>query len=145
MRPAAGRDSGAERREVAGMTWSQDHVHLRCSDYQAAVQFFVENLEAKEEGRVHNPGGSVTVSLRIGGCLYKVSPKKGDAPADAAHYHVYHLGFETNDLPAQLARMKALRDGMDPSQLPHLASGDLMKQVTRGSEYQGWIKEFLTA
>ena len=41
--------------------------------------------------------------------------------------------------------MKALRDGMDPSQLPHLASGDLMKQVTRGSEYQGWIKEFLTA
>lgn len=89
------------------MSWSQDHVHLRCSDYEAAVRFFVENLDAKEESRVQNPGGSVTVSVWIGGCLYKVSPKKGDAPADAAHYHVYHLGFETEDLPAQLAGMKA--------------------------------------
>jgi catechol 2,3-dioxygenase-like lactoylglutathione lyase family enzyme len=89
------------------MSWSQDHVHLRCSDYEAAVRFFVENLDAKEEGRVHNPDGSVTVSLRIGGCPYKVSPVKANAPAGVAHYHLYHLGFETEDLPAQLAKMKA--------------------------------------
>jgi carboxyvinyl-carboxyphosphonate phosphorylmutase len=40
--------------------------------------------------------------------------------------------------------MKALRDGADPGKVPNLASGDLMKQVTRGSDYQGWIKAFLT-
>lgn len=39
--------------------------------------------------------------------------------------------------------MKALRDGVDPKQIPHLASADLVKQVTREPAYQGWIKEFL--
>jgi oxaloacetate decarboxylase len=41
--------------------------------------------------------------------------------------------------------MKALRDGVDPKQIPHLASADLVKQVTREPAYQGWIKEFLGA
>jgi oxaloacetate decarboxylase len=41
--------------------------------------------------------------------------------------------------------MKALRDGVDPKQIPHLASADLVKQVTRESAYQGWIKDFLGA
>ena len=41
--------------------------------------------------------------------------------------------------------MKALRDGVDPKQIPHLASTDLVKQVTREPAYQGWIKEFLGA
>jgi catechol 2,3-dioxygenase-like lactoylglutathione lyase family enzyme len=89
------------------MTWNQDHVHLRCSDYEATVRFFVEHLDAWEESRVRNPDGSVTVSLRIGGCAYKVSPTKANAPTGVAHYHLYHLGFETDDLPGQLAKMKA--------------------------------------
>jgi oxaloacetate decarboxylase len=41
--------------------------------------------------------------------------------------------------------MKALRDGVDPKQIPYLASADLVKQVTREPAYQGWIKEFLGA
>jgi carboxyvinyl-carboxyphosphonate phosphorylmutase len=41
--------------------------------------------------------------------------------------------------------MKALRDGTDPTRVPNLASGELMKQVTRGADYQEWIKTFLTA
>lgn len=93
------------------MRWIQDHVHLRCSNYEATVRFLVENLDAKEEGRVSNPGGSVTVTLRIGGSLYKVSPKKpveaAASHAEPPHHEVYHLGFETDDLAAQLAKMKA--------------------------------------
>jgi catechol 2,3-dioxygenase-like lactoylglutathione lyase family enzyme len=93
------------------MSWIQDHVHLRCSNYEATVRFLVENLDAKEEGRVTNPGGSVTVTLRIAGSLYKVSPKKpGDTAgphAELPHHEVYHLGFETDDLSAELAKMKA--------------------------------------
>lgn len=92
------------------MTWTQDHVHLRCSNYEAVVRFFVDNLDAKEEGRVVS-GERVTVALRIGGSLYKVSPKKPsettDLPTQPPHHQVYHLGFETGDLLGELAKMKA--------------------------------------
>ncbi len=92
------------------MTWTQDHVHIKCSDYEATVRFFVENLDAKEEDRV-NTGGRKTVTLRIGDSLYKFSPKRpGEAMSSSAeppHNEVYHLGFKTNDLWAKLAKMKA--------------------------------------
>ncbi len=90
------------------MAWTQDHVHLRCSDFEAALRFFMENLDAKEEGRVVS-GDRVTVSLRIGGSLYKVSPNKAGRVLDSppSHHEVYHLGFETDDLLGELAKMKA--------------------------------------
>jgi lactoylglutathione lyase len=90
------------------MTWTQDHVHLRCSNYEAALRFFTENLDAKEEGRVVS-GERITVTLRIGGSVYKVSPKKtsGTSGPLTPHHEVYHLGFETDDLLGELAKMKA--------------------------------------
>ena len=90
------------------MTWTQDHVHLRCNNFEAALRFFMENLDAKEEGRVV-AGERITVSLRIGGSLYKVSPKKtgGTSGPLTPHSEVYHLGFETDDLLGELGKMKA--------------------------------------
>jgi catechol 2,3-dioxygenase-like lactoylglutathione lyase family enzyme len=90
------------------MAWVQDHVHLRCSDYEAVLRFFAENLGAREEGRVVS-GERVTVTLRIGGSVYKVSPKIASGPSGSlpSHHEVYHLGFETDDLPGELAKMKA--------------------------------------
>ena len=41
------------------------------------------------------------------------------------------------------ATLKALRDGTPPAQLSGLASGELMKQVTRDADYRRWIKDFL--
>jgi oxaloacetate decarboxylase len=41
--------------------------------------------------------------------------------------------------------MKALRDGTPPKEITHVASKDLMKQVTRDADYQRWTKEFLGA
>jgi catechol 2,3-dioxygenase-like lactoylglutathione lyase family enzyme len=90
------------------MTWTQDHVHLRCNNFEAALRFFKENLDAREEGRVV-AGERITVTLRIGGSLYKVSPKKtsGTSGPVIPHGEVYHLGFETDDLLGELAKMKA--------------------------------------
>ena len=90
------------------MAWTQDHVHLRCSNFDAALQFFRENLDAKEEGRVVS-GEWITVTLRIGGSVYKVSPKKvsGASGPLPPHHEVYHLGFETDNLLGELAKMKA--------------------------------------
>ena len=87
------------------MAWNQDHFHLRCRDYERVIRFFVEHLEAREEGRL----ASGTVNLRIGGALYKVSPRKPDEslPAEVAHHEIYHLGFETDNLAGAVAKMKA--------------------------------------
>ena len=39
--------------------------------------------------------------------------------------------------------MKAIREGQDPSSLPGVASKALMQQVSRNSDYQQWVSEFL--
>lgn len=39
--------------------------------------------------------------------------------------------------------LKALRDGTDPGDLKGVASGDLMKTVTRDADYERWMKDFL--
>jgi carboxyvinyl-carboxyphosphonate phosphorylmutase len=39
--------------------------------------------------------------------------------------------------------LKALRDGVPPKQIPGVASAELMKQVTRGADYDRWTKDFL--
>jgi len=39
--------------------------------------------------------------------------------------------------------MKALRDGKPPGEVPGVASDDLVKQVTRDSDYRRWTRDFL--
>ena len=39
--------------------------------------------------------------------------------------------------------LKALREGTPPERLEGIASDDLMKRVTRGSDYVRWMKDFL--
>jgi carboxyvinyl-carboxyphosphonate phosphorylmutase len=39
--------------------------------------------------------------------------------------------------------LKALRDGVPPSELKNIASPDLMRQVTRADHYQRWTKDYL--
>jgi carboxyvinyl-carboxyphosphonate phosphorylmutase len=39
--------------------------------------------------------------------------------------------------------LKALREGTSPGDLSGVASGDLMKRVTRDDDYRRWIDEFL--
>ena len=41
------------------------------------------------------------------------------------------------------ATLKALRDGVDPKQLTGLPSDALVKQVTRGDDYDRWTSAFL--
>jgi carboxyvinyl-carboxyphosphonate phosphorylmutase len=39
--------------------------------------------------------------------------------------------------------LKALREGTSPAELDRLASGDLMRKVTRADDYERWTREFL--
>ena len=45
---------------------------------------------------------------------------------------------------AAYATLKALRDGVEPTQLQGLASGPLMRQLTRADDYDRWAREFLS-
>jgi len=55
---------------------------------------------------------------------------QGHAPFSAAVQAVYNT-------------LKALREGKKPSELTGIASPELMRQVTRGADYQQWTKDFL--
>ena len=46
-------------------------------------------------------------------------------------------------IQAVYATLKALKEGTPPAELDGLPSGELMKQVMRGAEVQGWTREFL--
>ncbi|HLI21096.1 MAG TPA: isocitrate lyase/phosphoenolpyruvate mutase family protein, partial [Stellaceae bacterium] len=46
-------------------------------------------------------------------------------------------------LRAAYETLKALREGAKPSEIPGVASPELMKQATRDADYRRWIKEFL--
>ncbi len=55
----------------------------------------------------------------------------------------HHLGFWAS-VKAVYDTLKALRDGASPADLrPTLASPELLAQVTRQSQYNEWIKDFL--
>ena len=55
-----------------------------------------------------------------------------------------HLPF-TAAVNAVYETLKALRQGAAPASIKNVASGDLMKQVTRQGDYAKWSKEFLAA
>jgi carboxyvinyl-carboxyphosphonate phosphorylmutase len=55
---------------------------------------------------------------------------QGHAPFSAAVQAVYNT-------------LRALRDGTKPEALQGIASGELMRRVTRGDQYGEWTKEFL--
>jgi carboxyvinyl-carboxyphosphonate phosphorylmutase len=55
---------------------------------------------------------------------------QGHAPFSAAVQAVYNT-------------LKALRDGTKPEALPGIASGELLRRVTRADQYAAWTKDFL--
>jgi catechol 2,3-dioxygenase-like lactoylglutathione lyase family enzyme len=92
------------------MSWQYDHVHLKCSDPERTVAFFKDNFSAREVNRFEVNGMGI-ITLDIGGLWYNFSPKRPgetvDARTEPARYGVYHIGFKTEDLAAEVAKMKA--------------------------------------
>lgn len=80
-----------------------DHVHLFASDLAATLDFLQRMLGATivwdEEA-----AGVRTVRLRIGDAFVHVYEQAPKAPRGGA---VHHIGLETDDLDALVARMRA--------------------------------------
>ena len=112
------------------MAWTQDHVHLRCENFDVAMRFFAENLDAKEEGRIMNGAQVRAATIRMGGTVYKVSPKlEGQT---LPHGEIYHLGFETDDLVGELEKMKAR--GIKVTKGPELSPTQRLFAFVEGPE-----------
>jgi catechol 2,3-dioxygenase-like lactoylglutathione lyase family enzyme len=80
-----------------------DHIHIFASSVPATVDFFQKMFEAEviwdEEA-----AGVRTVRLRIGKAFVHVYEQSPKAPRGGA---MHHIGIETDDLDALVARMKA--------------------------------------
>ena len=92
------------------MSWQYDHTHFKCSDYEKTTAFFKENFGATEVTRFEVNGMPI-VTVEIGGLCYNFSPKRANETADTStgtvRHGVYHVAFKTNDLVAEVAKMKA--------------------------------------
>jgi oxaloacetate decarboxylase len=89
---------------------------------------------------------AVSSALRIPLILGGGSGPLGDRDWLAAHR--VRIALQTHApfsaaVQAVYDTLKALRDGVAPRELKNIASPELIRQVTRGDNYQQWTKDFL--
>jgi len=92
------------------MSFQYDHTHFKCGNHEKSAAFFKEHFGAIEISRWESNGMPI-ITLDIAGCKYNFSPKRANETVDASvgtvRYGVYHIALKTNDLVAEIAKMKA--------------------------------------
>lgn len=116
----------------------------RCVAYEKAGVDAIFLGGAKSREQIEAVSAALRVPLFLGGDGY-----------DASKYDLSYLASQRvrlssqGHLPIRAAiqatydTLKALRDGADPKELPGIASGELMTQVTRAGEYARRTKDYL--
>jgi len=74
-------------------------------------------------------GGAMTDTAYLASRNVRIA-LQGHQPFSAAVQAVYNT-------------LKALREGVRPSELQGIASSDMMKRVTRDSDYKTWTETFM--
>jgi catechol 2,3-dioxygenase-like lactoylglutathione lyase family enzyme len=86
------------------------HVHLRCEDLDAAVDFYENVLNGKITERVAL-GGMPIVRMEVGGQRLFLSPKFGDINVEPtsgeARWGVYQLALLVDDIDTAVEELKA--------------------------------------
>ena len=92
------------------MEYEFHHVHLRCEDLDAAVNFYENVLNGKVTEHVAL-GGMPIVRMEVGGQRLFLSPKFGDIDVEAtsgkARWGVYQLAFLVEDIDTAVEELKA--------------------------------------
>jgi lactoylglutathione lyase len=92
------------------MIFEQDHIHLRCQDLEAAVNYYVDLFGGRVTGRAEVRGMPI-VRVRVGQTDLALSPPREglqvEPDGDRAHYGIYQLGFKVTDLQAALDELAA--------------------------------------
>jgi carboxyvinyl-carboxyphosphonate phosphorylmutase len=131
----------AGRTSAAHLTSVEDAI-ARSKAYEAAGvdAIFLVGVQSRDD--LETIAAEVTVPLLLGG-----GSKDLRDPAWLAGHGVRFLlrGHQTFSTAVQAvyATMKALRDGVDPEDIPGKAPAELMAAVTRQDDYDRWCEEWL--
>ena len=90
------------------MSFKLDHVHLRCQDIEAAVDYYQKIFEAEVVGRFEARGMPL-VRMKVGDMFLAFSPKRDDEPEpqNGLHWGAYELGFLVDDVQKTYEELKA--------------------------------------
>lgn len=129
------------RTSAAGITGTEDCV-ARVKAYQAAGVDAIFLVGVKDRAQLEAIAAEVSLPIMLGGASKAMMDKDYLASQGVRICLQGHQPFAAG-VQAVYATLKALRDGVDPADLPGLPSDTLMKQVTRGSDYDRWTESFL--
>ena len=91
------------------MKLNLDHIHLRCEDYKASIDFFKKMFGSVEVAKFE-VGGWPVVKISLGDTFLSISPKKPDVtiecPASEPHWGIYHIAFVVESLADTVAELK---------------------------------------
>jgi carboxyvinyl-carboxyphosphonate phosphorylmutase len=129
------------RTSAAGVT-SLDDAIARAQAYQAAGVDALFLLDITTRAQVEAMAAAVSLPMVMAGPTWRTM-----SPRELASNKVKICLRGHPTLPAAIqamyATLKALRDGVEPADLPGLASKDLIAQVTRRADYDRWTAEYL--
>lgn len=106
------------------MGYTFHHIHIRCEDLQASIDFYENVLGGKITEKVEVRGMPI-VRMDVGGENIFLSPKFGDIDVESTsgnpRWGVYQLAFLVDDIDAAVEELQAkgaeLED-LKPSGLP---------------------------
>ncbi len=130
----------AGRTSAPRLTGIEDTI-VRVKAYEAAGVDALFLIGIKTPGELEAVSASVNLPIILGG-----GPGLGDLDYLAGQgVRVALQGHQPLMAAVQAvhATLKALREGTPPRELENIASGELMKQVTRGASYELWMKDYL--
>ena len=129
------------RTSAAGVTGTEDCI-ARVKAYQDTGVDAIFLVGVKDRAQLETIAAEVTLPLMLGGASKAMMDRDYLAGQGVRICLQGHQPFAAG-VQAVYTTLKALRDGVDPADLPGVASGDLMKQLTRGADYDRWTGSFL--
>ncbi|MCB2192597.1 MAG: VOC family protein [Deltaproteobacteria bacterium] len=90
------------------MSFTLDHVHLRCQDLEAAVEYYQKMFNGEVVARIVARGMPL-VRMKVGDMFLAFSPKRDDEPEPQSglHWGTYELGFLVEDVQRTYEELSA--------------------------------------
>ena len=129
------------RTSAPGVTGTEDCI-ARVKAYADTGVDAIFLVGVKDRAQLEAIAGEVSLPMMLGGAGPALMDRDYLASQGVRICLQGHQPFAAG-IQAVYATLKALRDGVDPKQLTGLPSDALMKQVTRGGDYDRWTSEFL--
>jgi len=129
------------RTSAAGITGTEDCI-ARVKAYAGTGVDAIFLVGVKDREQLEAIIAEVSLPLMLGGPGPTLMDRDYLASKGVRICLQGHQPFAAG-VQAVYATLKALRDGVDPKQLPGLPSDALMKQLTRNADYDRWTETFL--